>query len=394
MSTGPRRVAFRVVDFSGHIPGPLASYLLREFGAEVIKVEAPGHGDGLRPLKPDIGGQGKYHVGLNAGARSVAMDFRSPLWRPMVDALAASADVVIVGARHAAARKRGIDFATIRAASPDIIYCAITGFGEDGPWQENAAHGLNPDAWAGLVPIRDTEGHPAPPPEFLSHGTPLSGVFAALGIMAALYRRERGEPGAQYVSTSLWQTALWWNWRELNLRLNLGERRASYDELGPRYATYATSDGRAVIVCPIERKFWAAFCQAVDLPEEIATRGAWDERHVDYGYPGEREIIAARLSRRPLAEWTKAFTDAGIPFAPVLTATEAMESDHAAAVHATRAFQMQGERVEIVAAPVRISANPGAAVPPAMDPPPELGADTEAVLAELGLDSAAANALS
>ena len=74
------RPAFRVVDFSTHISGPLASSLLREFGADVIKVEAPGHGDGLRPLKPDIGGAGKYHAGLNPGTRSVAMDFRSPQW--------------------------------------------------------------------------------------------------------------------------------------------------------------------------------------------------------------------------------------------------------------------------------------------------------------------------
>src|SRR3546814_766109 len=78
----PPEQAFRVVDFSGHIPGPLASYLLRDLGAEVIKVEAPVHGDGLRPLKPDIAGTGKYHAGPNAGTRSVVMDFRSPDWAP------------------------------------------------------------------------------------------------------------------------------------------------------------------------------------------------------------------------------------------------------------------------------------------------------------------------
>lgn len=386
---GETRPAFRVVDFSTHISGPLASYLLREFGAEVIKVEAPRHGDGLRPLKPDIGGAGKYHAGLNAGARSVVMDFRSPQWQPMVRALAASADVVIVGGRPEAARKRGIDFATIREASPRVVYCAITGFGEDGPWRGNAAHGLNPDAWAGLVPIRHDSGHPAPPAEFLSHGTPLAGVFAALGIMAALFRRNeggtQGKVGAHYVSTSLWQSALWWNWRELNLQLNLGERRASYDELGPRYATYETADGRALIVCPIEQKFWTAFCAAAGLPGEMAARGAWETAHVDYGYDGEREAIAARIATRPLAEWTEVLTRADIPFAPVLTATEAVTSDHARALHVTRGFAMAGEQVSVMAAPVRIGDEPGAVAPPPMEAPPLLGADTEAVLAELGL---------
>lgn len=385
-SEGQRARAFRVVDFSSHIPGPMTSYLLREFGAEVIKVEAPGHGDGLRPLKPDIGGAGKYHAGLNAGARSIVLDFRSPEWSRTVAALAASADVVIVGARPEAARKRGIDFATIQAASPRVVYCAITGFGDDGPWQTHAAHGLNPDAWAGLVPIREEGGRVGPPQEFLSHGTPLSAVFAALGILAALYRRETGVEHAQYVSTSMWQTAVWWNWREINLQRNLGERRASYDELGPRYATYATADGRAVIVCPVERKFWAAFCSAAGLPEEMASRGVWEERHVDYGYPGEYEIIAVRIAQKPLSEWIAAFSLADIPFAPVLTATEAMDSDHAQALHVTRSFTMAGERVEVMAAPVRIGKGPGAIAPAPLSGPPDLGADTEEVLASLGLN--------
>lgn len=380
---------FRVVDFSTHIPGPLASYLLRDLGAEVIKVEAPLHGDGLRPLKPDIAGAGKYHAGLNAGTRSVVMDFRSPQWAPMVAALARSADVVLVGGRPSAMRRRGIDFETIRSAAPDIVYCMITGFGVEGPWADNAAHGLNPDAWAGLVPIQSQQGHPALPPEYLSHGTPLSGVFAALGIMAALFRRRPGG-GAQFVSTSMWQAAVWWNWRELNLQLNLGERRLTYDELGPRYATYWTRDHRALIVCPIERKFWTAFCKAAGLGAEIAARGRWDVDHVDYGYDGERELIAARIVTRDLAEWTEILAAANIPFAPVLTPSEAIGGPHAATLEATRRFQMNGQEVEVVAAPVRIGREAKAVPPPALGPPPLLGADTDAVLAELGLSATAA----
>jgi formyl-CoA transferase len=320
---------------------------------------------------------------LNAGARSIVLDSRSSEWRPVVDALIRTADVVIVGGRPRSARARGIDFEAVRKLAPEIIYCSVTGFGDEGPWRDNAAHGLNPDAWAGIVPLEMDSGYPAPPESYLSHGTPLAGLFAALGIMGALFNRAKAGT-AQFVSISLWSAAMWWNWRDINLQLNLGEGRESYGALGARYATYATADGRAVMICPIEQKFWVAFCADVGL-QTLAEKGRWESAHVDYGSDDERPLIAARIAEHPLAHWIEVFTKSGIPFAPVLTALEAVRSQQAKAAYLTRSFMMNDVPVEVMASPVRVTTGTARTAPRDLGPPPKLGEDTEALLAELGL---------
>jgi alpha-methylacyl-CoA racemase len=124
----------RILDFSTHLSGPIASCLLRDLGAEVIKVENPRTGDGLRDLLPRIATTGKYHAGLNAGARSLAISTRSEHWSGVVAACAGWADAVTVGSRPVDARKRGLDFATLRAANPELVYCSVSGHGAAGPW--------------------------------------------------------------------------------------------------------------------------------------------------------------------------------------------------------------------------------------------------------------------
>src|SRR5579871_5515769 len=153
----------RIVDFSTHLSGPIASYLLRDLGADVIKVENPVTGDGLRDLKPLIRSTGKFHAGVNAGARSLAISTRSEHWPTVVAACAVWADAVIVGSRPVDARRRGLDFATLRAANPRLVYCSISGYGPVGPWAGVPAHGQNVDARAGLLPVEWQNGMPTTP---------------------------------------------------------------------------------------------------------------------------------------------------------------------------------------------------------------------------------------
>src|SRR5699024_1032864 len=130
-------------------------------------------------------------------------------------------------------------------------YCAITGYGEAGPWADRPAHGLQPDAMAGILTVLDVDGEPTVPADYQAQGTGLAGLWAALGIQQALLRRSRGS-GAQYVSVSIWEASLAWNWRRTQAVANRLPEPAGFQALGPRYRMYACADGRPLLVCPIE----------------------------------------------------------------------------------------------------------------------------------------------
>lgn len=377
----------RVVDFSTHLPGPIASSLIRDLGGDVIKVENPRTGDGLRDLPPLLAGVGHYHVGVNAGARSLAISHRSPHWPRVVEACARWADAVIVGGRPEDAKRRGLDFGAIRAANSEVIYCAVSAYGEHGPYASLKAHGLNVDVLAGAVPIDGDADFPRPAAGYRSAGTPLSGVFAALGIMGALYRRSLGEPPA-YVSTSMWSAAMWWNWRDINAAAN-GISRPEYQDLGPRYAIYRTLDDKLVLICPIEEKAWVSFCAAAGLSDDVARRGRWHEgSHAEYGrdHPDERALIAAALRTRTRSDWHRILDEAEVPFAPVLSLEEAAFGEHAEAQALLREFTVGEQPVRVVASAVRLAESDAEpARRPVWSSPPEIGEHTTDVLHDIGL---------
>jgi crotonobetainyl-CoA:carnitine CoA-transferase CaiB-like acyl-CoA transferase len=289
---------------------------------------------------------------------------------------------VIVGARPADALRRGIDFETLSRANPRLIYCAITGYGETGPWAGYPAHGLNPDAFAGLVEADLSGPSPQPPQFYQSVGAPLAGVFAALGILEGVRRRDLGEP-AQYVHVSMWGAAMWFNWRHTTAEANLGEPWHAYGELGPRYAMYRTADERVILVCPIERKFWHRFVDLLGLPAEWRDRGSWAANGMDFGEGNEdeAEAIAAEMVKRPLREWMDVLQAADIPFAPLLTIAEALGSDQARASQVMKTSSVEGRDVFVPDLPVRLSGERTGAKPSA----PLLGDDGREVLDELGL---------
>lgn len=377
----------RIVDFSTHMSGPLASQLLMQLGADVVKVENPRTGDGNRGLDPLIHGSGLFHVALNAGARSLAIDRHSPHWARIVAACARWADAVIVGGRPADAAKRGIDFASLVRANPRLVYSAISGYGEVGPWSASPAHGLNPDACAGLVPVEREHGFPVPLASYQSIGAPLAGVFAALGILAAVRERDHG-CGARYVHVSIWESAMWFSWRHHTALANLQHPWPAYKDLGSRYAMYYTRDDRVILACPIERRFWERFCDLLELPQDWKTRGSWEATGMDNGLGrlDEKEAIARRMATRSLAEWSEALAANDIPFAPVLTAAEALASEHAAATGVMSRSAVLGQPVAVPSAPVRLRSDdgrPGAARD--LPPPPRLGEHTAEILAEIGV---------
>jgi crotonobetainyl-CoA:carnitine CoA-transferase CaiB-like acyl-CoA transferase len=383
--------ALRIVDFSTHLSGPLATHLLGELGAEVIKVENPRTGDGNRGMFDVGAGMGLMHLALNSGARSLAVDRRSEQWPSVVAGCACWADAVVVGARPVDARRRGVDFETMSAHNPKLVYCSISGFGDHGPWVDLTAHGQTIDGYAGQVLTTDGELQPETQAGWRTAGTTLGGVFAALGILAAVHRRDHGWPGPQYLGVSLWHAAMWWSWRDLTSLANTGRRWLDYSDLGSRYSLYRTADGHVVLVAASERRFWEAHVDILDLPAEWKTVGDWSASAMDHGegeaYAHERPVIVQRLATRTLDEWAPVFAAAEIPFAPILSLEEALVSEHARVNGVLRSTTTaDGQSYQVPASPVRIAANDRQPPRPGpISPPPDLGADTEAILAELGI---------
>jgi crotonobetainyl-CoA:carnitine CoA-transferase CaiB-like acyl-CoA transferase len=353
-------------------------------GADVVKIEPPRVGDGNRGLEPLIGGRGMFHLATNSGTRSLSISTRSPHWAEVIGAAAQWADAVIVGTRPIDATKRKLDFASLVQHNPRLVYCLLSGFGDTGPWRNYLAHGQTIDALAGAVPIEWNDGMPMTAPGWRSAGTPLAGVFGALGVLAGIGRQQR-EGHAQHVSVSLWASAMWWHWRDLNCLANLGQPWQDYKDLGSRYSMYPTSDDRAVLVAPIERKFWERFCELLELPNGWAERGSWGQSGMEFGRGpenvDEKAIIADAMRKRSLEEWWDLLSQAEIPFAPILTFAEAMESDHAKEEGILRDTTVGETPARVVGSPIRFEDQTQGSIAP----PPELGQDNEAVLQDFGL---------
>jgi crotonobetainyl-CoA:carnitine CoA-transferase CaiB-like acyl-CoA transferase len=377
----------RIVDFSSHLSGPMASHILSELGANVIRVERPGAGDNNRGFAPLIDGVGMFHIALNSGARSLAVDRRSSSWSSVVDACARWADAVIVGLHPDDANSRGLGRDRMFEQNHNLVYCALTGYGERGPWSKYTGHGLNMDGLAGVVPWRIEGDRAVVPRSYLTVGTTTAALQAALGIMAALYRRDRGE-GGSYVHVSSWGAAMWWNWRHLDTWASLEHPWPAYEDLGSRYGTYLTSDQRAILLCPAEQKFWAEFCDLVGLPDDWRQRGDWSGSGMDFGekYEDERTEIARLMATEPLSTWIARLEQTSIPFGPLLDWREAMSSEHAHANHVMRSVIVDDAVVPIARLPIDIQAHGSA--PPAPAAPlslPEVGQHNREILEELGL---------
>ena len=388
-SEGDKKMgSFRVADFSTHFPGPMTAHLLRELGGDVVKFENSRHGDGNRSLAPYVGGVSVFHAMLNSGTRSMAIDRRSDSWPETVRAAAQWADVVIVGGREGDLEDRGLGFSNLVSANPLIVYCVLSPYGHSGPWKDLPAHGQNMDAYAGAVTVEfDAEGNPSTPPSWRGPGTTVAPLFAALGVMRALLERSRDQE-AKYVEVSIWGAALWYSWRDIVCQANLGRPWDGLHDLGSRYALYRTGDGRVLLVCPIEKKFWLTFCGLVGLPVELSVRGDWSNGGMDFGagprYADERADIQARLLTRPLSHWVEVLGPAGIPMAPILTLDEVLASDHARAEKVLTTLENTSGGGPVLRVP-RMPIRTDSLEPDHPTYPPMLGEHTEEILDELGL---------
>jgi crotonobetainyl-CoA:carnitine CoA-transferase CaiB-like acyl-CoA transferase len=311
--------------------------LLGDEGADVVKVETPQLGDYLRNIMvrfaPDWS---TFHLVLNRNKRSVTVDARTPGGRDVMARLVAGADVFITGNVGATNHKLGLDYETVRALKPDIVYCQATGFGARGPYAEIPTHGQMMENLGGAAPklALDDDGFvvaTGPEGDHRAGGVVLGPMIAAFGVAAGLARAARTGEGC-YVDVSCADAVLASTWLDA-LRLLNPEK---VDPSGPggepggsaKYQHYETQDGRFLLFCAIEPKFWDHFCRAVDREDLLGEH----DRDVVVDFGRGEDALRLELQRifhtRTLAEWMDVAVAADITMGPALRFDEVADDPH------------------------------------------------------------------
>ena len=374
----------RVLDLTRLLPGGFCSLLLADLGADVVKVEDTGMGDYIRWAPPYYGDEGQQALGtrsalylsLNRNKRSIRLDLKSDRGKEALLRVVADFDIVLEGFRPGVLDRLGVGYERMRERNPALVYCAITGYGQTGPYTQRAGHDMNYLGLVGLLGLTgERDGRPI---QSAGQIADLGGgaLMAAFGVLAALHEARRTGEG-QLVDVSMADGALSWLAMVAGAYLCDGEvPRRGDGQLSGRfvcYLPYEAADGY-VTMGALEPQFWARFCAAVgreDLVEKQFERNgseAWAE-------------IAEIFRGRTRAEW-KSFNDEhDAMIEPVLDLDEALESELVRA----REMVVEWEQPELgtvrqLGTPVKLSRTPGGVHAPA----PALGQHTEAVLREAG----------
>jgi alpha-methylacyl-CoA racemase len=338
----------RVLDFSTLLPGPLATLILAEAGAEVIKIERPGRGDEMRSYEPKFGSDSVNFALLNRGKRSIAIDLKAPDARERLEPLLTTADVVVEQFRPGVMDRLGLGYVALRAINPKIVYCAVTGYGQHGPRAQVAAHDLNYVAESGMLSLtRGSDGSPALPAALVADIA--GGTYpAVINILLALRERDRTGVGCKLdiaMADNLF-TLMYWG---IGNGLAAGQWPSPGDDLvtggSPRYNIYATSDGRFLAAAPLEQKFWDNFCALLELPEALRD-DARDAR-------ATHAAVAERVIARSAAELRRLFEGHDVCCAIVASVEEALADSHFAARGVfARELTANGEHIAALPVPV------------------------------------------
>ena len=386
-----------VLDLSRILAGPWASQLLADLGAEVIKIERPGTGDDTRAFGPPFvrdaagsdyaGADAVYYLCANRNKKSVTLDISTPEGQRIVRDLASTSDIVLENFKAGGLAAYGLDYASLRAINPRLIYCSITGFGQTGPYAARAGYDFLIQGMGGLMSITGRgadEPGAGPQKAGVAVADILTGLYATVGILAALRHRELTGVG-QYIDVALLdvQVACLAN-QALNY-LNGGgvpERLGNAHPNIVPYQDFPTSDGYMIIAVGNDAQF-ARLCAVAGLPDLAADpRFSSNQRRVENRAALiERLFAATRL--RPTARWIADLERVGVPCGPI-NAIDAVFADpqvQARGMKVELPHPVAGE-VSLVANPLRLSQTPVIY----RSAPPLLGADTREVLAQkLGL---------
>lgn len=387
MSSGPLD-GVRVLDLSRLLPGGFATLMLADLGADVVKVEEPDSGDYIRWMPPMVGNVSTGHVALNRNKRSVTLNLKEPAGRDVFLQLVQSFDVLVESFRPGVMDRLGVGWTACREANPRLVYCAITGYGQDGPLADVAGHDINYIGYAGALAMTGTPDGPPVLPGLQIGDLGGGGMSAVIAILAALHRRAETASG-DFCDVSMTDGVV--SWLTIHAAAYLGagvsaERGGAPLTGGwPCYRVYPAADGY-ITVGALEPQFWSRLCDALgrsDLAGDAFATGARRDEVI-----AELEGIFVTKRR---AEWLSFFAGADVCVGPVNELGEALTHDPILARELVVEHKVSGGgSAKGVATAVRLTDAPADAN---RLPPPDLGEHTAEVLTEIGLTTADVEAL-
>ena len=390
----------KVLDLSRVLAGPWCTQTLADLGADVVKIERPVAGDDTRhwgpPFLPDAQGeptgQGAYFACCNRNKRSVTIDMATPDGQALLRRMAAEADVVVENFKVGGLAAYGLDYASLSALNPRLVYCSVTGFGQDGPYARRAGYDLMVQAMSGMMSITgrgDDVAGGGPQRVGVALTDTFTGMYAATGILAALHARQRTGRG-QYIDMSLLDVGMAILANQSTGYLNSGEvpqrQGNTHPSLAP-YQDFPTADGAMLLAIGNDGQF-ARFCAAVGRADWSADpRYATNVSRVQ----NRATLIPAMEAvtrTRTTADWITLFEDKAVPCGPINDIGQAFADPQVQArglaMKLPRAAGDGIDQIAVVASPLRLSEHP----PVLRHAPPALGEHTDQVLAEMGLPAA------
>lgn len=369
----------RVLDLTVTLPGPYCTQLLADFGAEVIKIENPDGGDWFRHEQPAIKGMGIRFLDLNRNKKSLALNLKSPQGKEIFFALAKNSAVIVEGFRPGVVERLGIDYLRVKEVNPEVVYCSISGYGQDGPYRLLAGHDLNYMGYSGILDTGGYEDRPPVLPSMFIADYSAGGLMAAVGILLALMAVPHTGKG-QLVDISMFDGVVGLQHAALAEYLSTGSppKRGKFWAAGniPCYSVYETKDGRAITLGPLEPHFWANLCRALgreDFVEHQWTEG--EKREEIYAF------LREAFCRKTRDEWVAFFQGQDVCLGPVNDIRETLEDPQVR--HRQMVVDVEHPQAGVLkqlGIPIKLSETPGRISAPA----PSLGQHTEEILRDLG----------
>lgn len=356
----------RVLDLTRLLPGGVCTMLLADMGADIIKVEDPQGGDYARWMPPQVDGMGAFFRASNRNKRSIIINLKEPVGQQVFHRLVEQADVVLEGFRPGVTARLNVDYDTLKAINPRIVYCSLSGWGQDGPYQEKSGHDLN------YVALNGIQGSTRTPHPFGAQIADVAGSYVGvMGICAALFKRERTGTG-EYIDVSLFESAMPFAMVQFVETLTAGFAGGNGTLTGRLacYEVYYSADEQPMTLAALEPKFWANFCEAVQHPEWVAV-------HRDMALQERlKSEVQAMFRTKRADEWNSMLANAECCFT-LVTAPENVIHDPQ--VQARQAAGVTADGIPWMRSPVRFRSDEftiGAV--------PGYGEHTTAILVEAG----------
>lgn len=371
----------RILDFSRVLAGPLCTMTLADMGADVIKVEHPQRGDDTRQwYPPDVGGMSAYFASVNRNKQSMTLDLKHPEGQAIARQLARISHIVVENFKVGQMARFGLDYESLAAINPGLVYCSITGFGQTGAYRERAGYDYVVQGMSGLMSITgEVDGEPIKVGVAISDV--IAGLYATSAILAALRHAERTGDG-QHVDIALLDT-------QIAALVNIASNYLVSGDTPPRYGnqhqnivpyqTFKARDGAFVLAVGNDRQF-KLLCHLIQRPQLAEdTRFTTNPARVAHRAT-LIPILAQAFAERTVADWVELLTEAGIPAGAINTVAQALNTPQVQDRHLVQAVELEtGDSLQLVGSPLKLSQTP----PRKPSAPPRLGQHTDAILSAL-----------